>query len=1418
MIIANRKALRKPLRVFLSLQLKFYITLYRKRYQYFFDNNGHNRLLFVLIFIFSLNSFSASDLNDLRIINISIDDGLSHNHVTDLIQDSRGFVWASTLNGINRLDGNTIVNYFEQPDKEGGLKNDRVISLCEGPYNNIWSGSGFGGIQILDIKKNKFINVILDDKNALNNVVYSITKLSSGDVICGTRGGVLYRFSKESIKDILGGKKIAFERVNLFKSQKDFSIDRILDIIEAPNELWLIDWKKRLFKIDYSDKNQKEYHISWIDANGVEFTSIDKNKDNTIIFGSSQGIHFLESIQKERSKFQFFKTIANTEELSITGLIFDNQNNIWASNFHGNVFKIIDIKKIKPTIQVYNTNLDIPIRVKMIDNSNVLWFTSKKAGVFKAELSFKNFNKCDYLNSVFDNEAHSEVTTSLLGSNNFLWLGIKGSGLLVYDIENKTKVLKNTSIAPTFLLKDKFGYIWFTTNNGVFYIKNVKEYKNLDISHDKIDISKWLSIDLKNILYNSIEEDIFGNIWAATDRELLYIIRSTDGEIQDIKIIKNKGGSHISSCDIQGIKIFPEKAELWIMQRGCGITIMNYDKLLDHIYFQQYNTENKDGNHISSNTVNDIYFDSNTVWLTTNNGLNKLVYSSEHKKFVFNNFYNSKQGLINNLTKSIEKDSNGNFWVGTNQGIALFDTKTNRFRTFTSRDGLISNIFTKTSFTNHDGSLVFGTIKGFVSFLPNDIELNKTMPKAGFTSLTMFTNLVEPNDFVHGSKVLENDITETNEIVIKHNKNDITIGFSAFHYAIPEKNNFKYMLEGYDTNWVSTNSSKPFASYANLSSGDYILKLKASNNDGIWMDTIKTLKIKVLPAPWRTTWAYVIYFVIILTLVYFVMSIWGKRMRLNNEMILEKNNKEKKLELNEIKLQDFTDISHEFRTPLTLIRGPVMELMDLFKTNKKIFSILLPLNVNIDRMLRLLDQLLDFRKAETDNLKLNLTKGNIVCFLENIINYFHNAAKSKSINLTLKTNQEKFKTWFDEDKLEKIINNLLSNALKHTPKNGNIEVRFETIGDDKVIISVQDSGSGISEENKTKIFDRFFQGGSQNGFGIGLALVKKLVELHKGSISVLSKINQGSTFIVEIPVGENYFFDQIQKQVARVDLEDIPIWVGRQYEEEVFEESNAQDENVPLILIVEDNEDIRSYLERLLGSDFRIIKAENGEKGEESAKMFLPDIIISDILMPIKDGTDMCVNLKANLNTSHIPVIFLTAKSSDKEKIIGLDIGATDYIIKPFDPKELKVKVENILKDLKKNQERLKRDFILNPSEVEIVSPEEVFLQKALEIVEESISDCNFNLIFLCKEMSISRMQLHRKLKKFTGQSTTEFIRSIRIKRAAQLLKSGHLSALEVMYEVGIESSSYFSKAFKKQYGMTPYEYSIKKGKNVGDM
>ncbi len=1374
--------------------------------RYFVNRNTVKKEIFhrIVLGLFFFCLFSESFSNELLFKNISVDEGLSNHYVTNIFQDSRGFIWIGTLNGLNRYDGREVVNFFENAISSNQMHNDRVLSISEDEFGNIWVGTGYGGVEIFDIRTQNFSSIILDKQNNFNNVIHSICKLSNGDMVCGTRTGSLFRFKAASIKEFMEGGELNFERLNFIVGQKDNKISRIIRICETKNNIWLLDWESKVYRMDYSSVNTSDYFIQQVLTN-IPISDIEKVNDSELLMGSQIGVIRFEAGEGINNKDRNWSVVPNTKEINVSGLVIDKNNNCWASGFNSAIYRISDFQSSNPGVENYTIDENVRFRAGLVDRSNVLWLFSAENGIASTELSSKNFNKKEFTGKIFDKEKIINVVSALYDSQGRLWIG-SNNRLSIYKLEANRYSEKAYSIQSRKIIEDKRGYIWIASHNGVWF-NNPKINKGSELN--RFEFSQFGYPETYNFgWFNSIDEDMYGNLWMTTDRELIYLIRDDKGFFRDMKVLRKDDNTNLYPTDIQVVKSQSDKPHLWLMQRNSGVSILKYNAQFTLLTIEKFGFKENGDNYLPTNTVNNIIFEGENVWLCSDNGLIELGYNSSEEKYRFRKFYTTDDGLPSNILLSIEKDTENNLWIGTNKGLSKYDQKSNSFQNFTTDDGLRSSSFINSSFQMADGTLVFGTAKGLISFLPEDIELHTIAPQIVFTSLEVKNNLVLPLEKLLGSVILKNSITETNDFLLNYKQNDFSIGFSALHFASPKKNRYAYRLDGYQKEWIYTDQNMPFAYYSNLSPGNYTLFVKASNNDNFWTENPIAIKIEILPPPWKTWWAYLSYILFLFAITFLALRIWSSRLKFKNEAILEKKQREIDFELNEMKFRFFTDISHEFRTPLTLINGPVKELVEIFRNDKKIYPILYPLNLNVTRMQKLINQLLDFRKAEKDKLKLLVSMGNIIETLTKIKSSYEEEAISKGIKLEFRSDYKDLAGWYDEDKLEKIIHNLLSNAFKYTPAKGKITLEFDIMELEQAVISVKDTGKGISETSRQKIFDRFYHEGSESGTGIGLALAKNLVEIHKGSISVKSQLGEGSIFKVFLSLKQETYFNEIQKQVAKQGLENHPNWITSKYEEERFDDMSAQGDDVPLILIVEDNKEIREYLQRLLNIDFRTVVAVNGLNGVEIASEFIPNMIISDILMPEMDGIEMCKELKKNSNTSHIPLIFLTAKTSDINKIEGLNTGAADYIVKPFDPNELKIKVENILTDRKNNQDRLRKDFILSPAEVKVESPEEIFLQQAVRIIEEHMGDGDFNLVNLCSQLGISRMQLHRKLKLITGQSTTEFIRSIRLKRAAQLLETGHLTALEVMYEVGIESSSYFSKAFKKQYGVPPIEYS----------
>lgn len=665
------------------------------------------------------------------------------------------------------------------------------------------------------------------------------------------------------------------------------------------------------------------------------------------------------------------------------------------------------------------------------------------------------------------------------------------------------------------------------------------------------------------------------------------------------------------------------------------------------------------------------------------------------------------------------------------------------------------------------------------------------------------------------------------KIILKHNQNNFNIDFVALSYSQLSKNQYAYMLEGFDSEWNYVGRNKT-ATYTNIDQGDYVFKIKASNNDGVWNEEGDSVKVTVLAAPWRTWWAYIIYLIIIGSLVYYLRTLILAKIQAKNELKQEKNDKQHIEEINKLKLQLFTNISHDFRTPLTLIVGPLQRMIKNKKGDSEIQGEVKNMYRNAVTLLQLINQLLDFRKSEAGKLELHAAKNDIVPFLENIKLSFEDLAKDRNIQYSFKSSDESINVWYDSIELKKVVVNVLSNAFKFTEKGGeislNVSIEKNLLIENNlecVKLLIKDNGRGIPEKEIEFIFDRFFQlGGAdkkRHGSGVGLSLAKDIVELHQGTITAESVEGKGVSFIILLPLGNAHleanqisdYSDEIGEKYFEFNAPTI--FNSKSIQEAGLEEPRFN-ETLPSILLVEDNKEVRVFIKEIFKDDFNIFEAKNGKDGVNLAKANSIDLIISDVMMPIMDGIEMCSILKTNLVTSHIPIILLTAKTSSKAQETGYKTGADIYITKPFDSNVLELQVNNLLTSRKNMILKYKKDIILTPKELAVTSTDEEFLKKAFNIVEENITNTGFNTQIFGELMGMSRTMLYTKLKVLTGQSLSEFIRTIRLKKAGQLLQLTYMNVSEIAFEVGFSDLKYFRKCFKEVFKETPSGYRKKSG------
>ncbi|MDP4275623.1 MAG: hybrid sensor histidine kinase/response regulator transcription factor, partial [Bacteroidota bacterium] len=759
----------------------------------------------------------------------------------------------------------------------------------------------------------------------------------------------------------------------------------------------------------------------------------------------------------------------------------------------------------------------------------------------------------------------------------------------------------------------------------------------------------------------------------------------------------------------------------------------------------------------------------------------------------------------------------GNLWISTIKGIVKFDIRREKFQKFLSNIDFSQSCFFKTN----NSEFMFGASDGFVVFNPNEISTNQHFPAVTITDFRLFNRSVEIGAKLNGQVVLNQSVNCTKELTLNYRNNVFTIEFAALDFSNPGENVFAYKLEGFDKNWIPTDAKNRNASYTNLNAGVYYFKVKASNNSGIWNDSPVVLKIRILPPPWKTWWAILIYILIFNCLLFVLFRYIMIQSRQRHQIELDKLEKEQLQNINQIKLQFFTNVSHEFRTPLSLIIGPVEDILSLHDVNESIRSKVEMIRHNCKKLFYLIDELMTFQKMDQGRLALKASYLDIVGFLKGIYQNFDILARRNNITMRFDTKLDNFKIWYNPNNIEKVINNLLSNAFKFTPSGGKISIEVSTycstsaVGQtpDFICISVVDNGKGISKQDMDHIFECFYQGNSNvKGTGVGLSLTKSLVELHKGFIRVSSDPLIETRFKVYLPIGDGHLSPEqkvLDEKNTGFKIEnDASILVESSNQRDLLTENQPSDQNFDYdILVVDDNPELLDYLEMIFKDKYNVHRAVNGIEALDMIHNDEPDLVISDVMMPKMDGIELCKNIKNNLTSCHIPVILLTAKTAVEHRIEGIEVGADDYISKPFYPEFLKVRVEKLIESREKLIEKFRSDNVLIPKKVAKNPQDEIFVQKIIDIVMKNMSNEDFSVEELGISVGMSRSNLFRKLKTITGQTPIEYIYFIRLKHSMDLLLERKLNVSEIAYEVGYKNPSSFSKSFRKQYGKAPSDF-----------
>ena len=1056
------------------------------------------------------------------------------------------------------------------------------------------------------------------------------------------------------------------------------------------------------------------------------------------------------------------------------------------------------------------------------DRIGTMWIAARNRGINKWDQYHTKFIHHILPPSGNHKLANNDVLCFAEDEKGNLWIGTDGGGLNYLDrstnqythyVHDPTDPKSLSSNSVISLELDSYGDLWVGTWEGGLnrFDKNTGTFRHYihDAQNDRSLGSNYVF---------SIFEDNSRKLWVGAFYEGLDLYdRETDTFVH-----YRVDGSNPKAIGHNRVFTMYEdtKQNIWIGSEGGGLIHMEKDVNGDPA-FTSYRYNPNDTTSLSSNLINAVYEDSrHNLWIGTWAGLNKFDYQSKTFKA-----YRKEHGLADNVVYGIIEDGEGSLWVSTNQGISKFNPTNISFENYNTADGLQAQEFIRGSFLKSTtGEFFFGGVNGFNSFFPTSILGNPNVPPIYITNFYIYNELMKPGA---PNSPLSTNISDTKKIVLPFTQNEFTFEFAALNFSQAFKNQYSYFLEGYDKNWHVADAQRK-ASYAKVPPGDYTFMVKAANNDGIWNERGTMLRIVVSPPWWKTWWAYGLYALAALALFFWYRQNLINRERLRNDLKLEHIELTKMQEMDKLKSYFFANISHEFRTPLTLILSPIRDMLsDNFHGDaKKQYQMVIR---NGERLLRLINQLLDLSKLGAGRMKLKAARMDIVAFIKMTISPFDSYAQRSQIEFKLICPLEPVYVYFDPDKFEKIITNLLSNAFKFT-REGKIELSVRTFNEpdnptmgsrenNRVEIAVSDSGAGIPQEYLHTIFDHFYQVGHQSnaeGSGIGLSLAKELVELHKGRIIVESVEGRGSVFKVVLLLGKEHLMDsEIDKSVGPmfedhkwIGVEEASLSIAEQGKTESILE-NQNENALPRVLIVEDNADMRSYIKQCIQGEFAIIEASDGLEGMKKGMAIVPDFIISDVMMPGMDGVALCKTFKTNINTSHIPVILLSAKADLESKIDGLETGADDYLSKPFNSYELQVRVKNLIRSRQILKERFSdsKKLILEPKEISITTLDEKFLKNVLQVIEQNMADSTFRVETLGRELQMDSEAVYRKIKALTGKTAVEFIRNIRLKRAAQLLRQKKLTVAEVTYNVGFNDLQYFRTCFKKQFGVSPSEY-----------
>ncbi|RYY58060.1 MAG: hybrid sensor histidine kinase/response regulator [Chitinophagaceae bacterium] len=1310
-----------------------------------------------------LNRFDGKQMKVFR-FNPADSSSISDNFIKVIYQDQEGILWVGTINGLNRFDPttNSFVRYKQDSAKPGSLSHNFVTHVFEDRQKKLWIATWGGGLNQVSADRRSFTRFTYNSNNprsVSSNYVSYLFEDARGTFWVATKNG-LNQFNRElSLFRSLNNLPV-FAKSTAARNIRMVSENRTGQLLLATEEAGLL-----LFNpVDSSIRDFRHFDkdAASLATNQVRAVLVDRNW-NTWVGGVNGGLDLLDP---EANGFYHYQNepenLSSLSQRTVSALFEDRQGNLWVGTHRGGINLYTPNAEKFALFQQQLTGNSLSyndVRAFCEDGNGKIWIGTDGGGLNLFDRTTRSFRS--FRSDPFNPRSlgSNEVLDILQDSQKKIWLATWGGGLNLFDpvTQSFTRYTNNpadpSSISSNYVqqvLEDSKGTLWVATYYGGL---NKMERSTGKFTRITTDPAGRTSLSGNNII--SLNEDKQGNLWIGTD----------DGGLNCLKASSNSFVHYFNNAEKS-----PDLRVLFTDSKG--------GTWVGHAGLFKFNP--------ATNT-----FEETGI----------------------------KAGLPTEFIKGMAEDEQGNLWISTSNGVTRLNPADGIFKKYNTADGLQGLEFEANAYMKtRDGEIYFGGVNGFNSFYPENIRQNTFKPPVYLTAMLLFNKEIHPG----GDSPLGADISLTRSLKLDHRQSTFSFEFAALNYTALENNQYAYKLEGWDDDWQYSGANSK-ASYTNIPPGHYTFRVRASNNDGLWNDDGPSLAIEITPPFYSTLWFRIL---MIAGSIAALIAYFQYKRRSEIRVLKE----EKKEEIHQLQLQFFTNISHEFRTPLSLIIGPLekMQREDDRKANSNYYSVMLR---NANRLMNLITELMDFRKAETGVLKLNVMPGNLDLFVTEVAAEFSELAKEKNIRFNVNIDSTIPNAWFDRQVLEKIMINLIGNSFKYTGNHGaisvslleslerhnppfsnSLQVKNEFAGKRYVYVAVTDNGIGISKESIPRLFERYYKiTDTHLGSGIGLAFVKSLAKLHKAGITVYSERNKGTEIILAIPVhpddytsGEKW----VSNKTAEVNLESISLKeTGQDPTAEVGGQAAPAENLSPHILIVDDNEELLTFLEESLGTGYIISKAVDGAAGLVTAREEIPDIIISDVMMPNMDGIDFCRAVKEDPDLSHIPFIMLTARDAIESRIRGTHSGADHYFSKPVSMELLLTTVKNIIYQRAKLRARYVNDHYADAKELAHSSRDKEFMDRLISVIEEHLSNPEMDVDYICSGIGMSKTRLYQKIKKITGQSIGEFIRTVRFKKAAKLMTEEDMPLSEVMYSVGVQTQSYFTKAFKNEFGKTPTQF-----------